>query len=152
MEKDFCKKCGKCCKQIYVDFDKKLLYFDGILPLKTDFAEMLIPIDEKDGITICKCKFLSNNLCTNKQKPKICLEFPSSPFAFIPDSCGFYGEIFIKKEAEKQKIRKLKEEIVHYESLLKITTNKRECQQYEKILKVLNSKVEKYSAYGSRDW
>ena len=152
MEKDFCLKCGECCKQIFVDFDNKLLYFDGIQTLEDNFAKMLVPIGKKDNLTICYCKYLKNKSCTNPEKPSICSIYPSSPFAFIPASCGYYGEIFIKKEAEKQKIRKLKEEIVHYEALLISTVNKREKLQYEKILKTLKNRVQKYSLYGSEDW
>ncbi len=152
MEKDFCKKCGDCCKQIFVDFDNKMLYFDGIQPLSEDFAQMLVPIGKKGNLSICYCKHLKDNKCTNHQKPAICNQYPSSPFAYIPSSCGFYGETFIKNEAEKQKIRKLKEEIIHYEALLNTTANKKEQQQYSRILKTLKARVDKYSIYGSEDW
>ena len=146
------KQCGKCCKQIFVDFEQKLLYFDGIQPLSDDFAEMLVPIGKKGKITICYCNFLKNNLCTNPHKPDICSIYPSSPFAYIPESCDFYGEIFLKNEAEKQKVRKMKEEIIHYEAVLKTAKTSKEKQQYVKILKTLTARVQKYSKYGSEDW
>ena len=152
MEKDFCKKCGECCKQIFVDFENKLLYFDGIQPLENDFADMLVPIGKKGNLAICYCKYLKNNSCTNHNRPNICSIYPSSPFAFIPACCGFYGETFMKNEAEKQKIRKIKEEIINYESLVNTATNKKEKQQYEKVIKALAIRVQKYSAYGSEDW
>ena len=30
MEKDYCNKCGACCRNIAVDFEKKILFRDGV--------------------------------------------------------------------------------------------------------------------------
>ena len=152
MEKNFCRKCGECCKHICVDFENKKLYFDGIQPLNDDFADMLVPIGKKENLTICYCKFLKNNTCSNNQKPVVCNTYPSSPFAYIPLNCGYSGEIFLKNEAEKQKIRKIKEDLIHYEALFKTTSDKHERQQYNKLIQTLYKKIQRFSEYGSEDW
>ena len=104
---------------------------DGIQPLDEDFFSQLLPVDI-DTIQDCneiyiqdvlniypeakffKCRYLvDQNLCTKLEKPQICEDFPSKPFAFIHDECGYCGDQFLKIEMQKQKIRKIKEEIVH---------------------------------------
>lgn len=150
MDKSLCNKCGKCCKNIAVDTAKKILYRNGIEPLTQELEDMLIPYDKKDSITLCKCKFLENNLCTNPSKPIQCIHFPSSPFAFIPDKCGYYGEIFFKKEKIKQKIRKLKEEILLYET--QIASNSSNKKELQHLIDRHKSSVNKYNIYGAADW
>lgn len=146
MEKDYCKKCGACCRNIAVDFGKMVMFRDGIQPLSNDFANMLEKRENRGDITICSCKFLKNNLCANPNKPKECVAYPSSPFAFLSDDCGYEGDIFLKHEHIKQKIRKLKEEILHYEALLT------EDKSVQKIIDRHNAFIEKYKMYGSYDW
>jgi hypothetical protein len=79
-----------------------------------------------------------------------CIKYPSHPLALIPDECNFYGEIFIKSEELKQKIRKYKEEIVFYESM--ITANPKEEMSYRKIITSLQRFVDKYLPFGSEEW
>ena len=110
---DFCNKCGACCNNIKADFNSKTLYWDGIMPLSEEFASMLIP--KQDGLYCCK--YLKNNTCTNENKPEICSKYPSSPFAELPEDCGYQGLVFMWNEKIKQKIRKLKEEIIHYNAI-----------------------------------
>ena len=146
MNKLFCNKCGECCKNIVIDFEKKILYRDGIEPLTQEFEKMLIPFDKKDNVTLCKCKFLENNLCTNSAKPTQCIIFPSSPFAFLPENCGYEGDVFIKLEKEKQKIRKLKEEIIYYNTMLE------KDKSVQRIIDRHQAFIDKYKMYGSHDW
>ena len=146
MNKDFCHKCGECCKNIPVDFDNRLICFDGIQPLTSEFEQMLIPVNKTKNITFCSCKYIENGLCTNLNKPKICIDYPSSPFAYLPDGCGFYGEIFIKQENIKQKIRKLKEEIIHYEALVS------KDKSVQKIIDHHQAIIDKYKPYGADNW
>ena len=94
MEKDYCKKCGKCCKNIAVDFEKMVMFRDGIQPLSNAFADILVKKEKRGNVTICSCKFLENNLCTSLNKPVECISYPSSPFAFLPEDCGYEGDIF----------------------------------------------------------
>ena len=146
MEKVYCNKCGKCCHRIAVDFSRNIIYRDGIQTLTPDFANILIKEEQKDNITFCTCKFLQNNLCTHPQKPEICKNYPSSPFAFLPDDCGYYGDIFIKHENFMQKIRKLKEEILHYETLI-LTASKNDAKQYTKIIEQHKKFIDRYKIY-----
>lgn len=142
MEKNYCNKCGECCKKIAVDFNKRIIYRDGIQPLSVEFEKLLQPVENKEGIVLCSCKYLINNLCTNPKKPQECIDYPNSPFAFLPDECGYYGLIFSKKESFMQKLRKLEEEIIHYEALINCSS-KDEAKQYQKI-------IEKHKAYLAR--
>lgn len=150
MEKDLCKKCGECCRKIAVDFERKIIYKDGVETLSEEFASMLEPVEKRENVTFCKCKFLEDNICTNSDKPEECINYPSSPFAFLPEECGYYGEIFLKNENIKQKIRKLKEEIIHYEA--EIITNKSEQNQLRKIIEKHQAFIDKYKIYGSENW
>ena len=152
MEKDYCKKCGNCCRKIKVDFAQRILYRDGIQTLTKDFESMLVPIYDNENITFCKCKYLEENLCTNSNKPAECREFPSSSFAFLPEECGYIGYIFLKSEQIKSRIRKMKEEIIHYEMILKKEKNKFENNNLKKIIQSHKAKIEKYKAFGSDDW
>lgn len=164
---DFCKKCGRCCRYIPADLGKKVLYRDGIKPLDDEFALLLNPADisniDRDyqaNVLKCfpnakfyTCSYLStDNLCTNSKKPQICMDFPSAPFAFTPDNCGYEGEIFLKNETAKQRIRRLKEEIINYETLIAVSSEKREKESFAKIIKFHQKFIDKYSAYGSNDW
>lgn len=164
---DFCKKCGRCCKYIPADLDKKIIYRDGVKPLDDEFSLLLNladlqDIDEnyKEIVQNCfpnaqfyTCRFLSEeNFCTNTQKPAICEEYPSAPLAFVPEDCGYEGEIFVKNEAFKQKIRRLKEEIINYESLIAVSSEKQEKESFAKIIKFHQKFINKYAPYGSEDW
>ena len=150
MNNNYCNKCGECCRRIVVDFNKDILYRDGIEPLTSEFKDMLILQENRDGVAICYCKYLKNNLCTNINKPPECLTYPSSPMAFIPENCGYDGDIFVKKEHLKQKIRKLKEEILDYEA--KISQNPKEKNQLQKIILRHQAFINKYKPYGSDEW
>ncbi len=146
MSGNFCNKCGDCCRRIPVDFEKRIIFFDGVQILTNEFEQMLYPVSKTKNITFCSCKYLENNLCVNSNKPKECANYPSSPFAYIPENCGFYGEIFSKSERFKQYIRKLKEEIIYCESLHSSDRNVQMTVEHNK------SVIDKYKIYGSEDW
>jgi len=161
---DFCKKCGCCCRLIPADAEKKLLFRNGIQDLPEDFSKMLSPapfVPDSEyvknisasypNVKFYTCKYLSaNNLCMNPSKPENCEQFPSLPFSLLPENCGYEGVIFLKNEKLKQKIRKIKEEIVHYEAL--IISDEKNKENYEKIIKSKKGIVAKYTQYGSLDW
>ena len=148
MTSDYCNKCGACCKYIKADLEAKVLYWDGVQPLSEDFEAMLLPLD--DGIYTCK--FLQDNLCTNSKKPDICVNYPSSPFVELPESCDYRGFIFMKREKVQQKIRRLKEEIIHYNALIATIHDKKEQNQYQKIIDSHQKQIDRYREYGSKDW
>ena len=152
MDKLFCIKCGECCRKIPVDFHKNLIYRDGIQPLTEEFKEMLSPVVKNGEITYCICKYLRENLCSNPNKPEICINYPSSPFAYLPDGCVQAGNVFIESEKIKQRVRKLKEEIIDYNILINTISNKFERNGLLKIIDRHKKFIEKYSEYGSNDW
>ena len=165
-----CKMCGLCCRLIPVDVENRKLLRDGVQPLDETFANQLLPVsyeqlqndnDEyiKNVLKIYpqaeffRCKYLvDDNLCTSLDKPEICVDFPIKPFAFIHDECGYVGEQFLKIEMQKQKIRKIKEEIIHYEALVATFNNKKDIESYLKIIHVHQRYIEKYTAWGALDW
>ena len=128
------------------------MYRDGKQSLSKEFASMLVTVNTTENITTCYCKYLEENNCTNPKKPQECIDYPSSAFAILPENCGYRGVIFLKMENIKRQVRKLKEEIIHYEALISSTNNKFEQNQLIKIIKSHNDKINRYSIYGSKDW
>ena len=149
MTNDFCNKCGTCCKNIKADFESKILYWDREEALTDDFAQMLEKTSEPN---VYSCKFLKDNLCTNPNKPEICKKYPSSPFVELPEECTYCGFIFMQKEKIKQQVRKLKEEIIHYDAIISTTQNKKEQNQLQKIAASRQKLIDKYKKYGSDNW
>ena len=149
MTENFCNKCGECCKNIEADFEAKVLYWDGKQLLTEEFADMLQKTEKHN---IYSCKFLENNLCTNENKPEICSNYPSSPFVNLPENCTCCGYIFMQKEKIKQQIRRLKEEIIHYDAIIVSINDKKEQNRLQKIITAKEKFIEKYKEYGSEDW
>lgn len=82
---------------------------------------------------------------------KPCCEIYSiNPLVDLPEECCCSGEIFLRREALKQKIRKYKEEIIHYEAL--ISSGYKDKNSYIKAIKNLQKFIEKYSVVGSDNW
>lgn len=152
MSENLCNKCGKCCSRIAVDFAQKVVYRDGIEPLDNDFATMLIPVDKRERITFCTCKFLKDNQCSNPLKPQSCQNFPQSAFAFLPEECGYEGIVFTKNEEIKQKIRKMKEDILDYSIKLELSQDKDEIRSLKRIIETNETFISKYNSYGAMDW
>ena len=71
-------------------------------------------------------------------------------FVFIPEDCDHYGTIFLKLEEVKQKVRKYKEEIIHYEAI--IASGSKEEKVYKKIIDSLNKFIDKYKTFGADNW
>lgn len=159
---NYCQTCGLCCKLIPVVEGKMARDglqhpLDSLIPLSLDEAEKInCDYVEKicslfDNVTFYSCKYLDNNLCTcYTNRPECCREFPSTPLALIPEECGYSGEIFIKNENLKQKIRRLKEEIIHYEAL--ISSNPNEAKNYLRIIDAHKRFINRYAEFGSADW
>ena len=152
MERDLCKKCGMCCSNIPVDFVNKVVYRDGVQRLSDELAILLIPYRKQGNITICKCKYLLNKLCTHPNKPLECQQFPSSAFAFLPEDCAYEGEIFIKHEEIKRKIRIIKEEIIDLKAEFVMTDNKQKKEELTSVIYEKEQEIEKYKQYGAKDW
>ena len=165
---NFCNNCGICCKLIPVKCANKILVRDGFQIPTEEFEKLLYPLTREEAGNIDKnyvekvleifpdarfysCNALSkDNLCTLENKPVFCKEYPCSPLAIIPEDCGYTGEIFMKNEELKRKIRKIKEEILDYEAL--ILTDSKNSESYKKIIENLERFIEKYSDFGANNW
>ena len=157
----YCKNCHKCCELI-PSLDNNILR-DGIQICETFFK----PIDiitaqninenyvkkvqnELGKVEYLTCTYLMNGVCANPRLPIQCIKFPQNPNAIVPDECIYLGKVFWENEKLKQKIRKIKEEITNYESL--ILSNKKEENSYRKIINNLQRQVDKYRIFGSDNW
>jgi hypothetical protein len=78
-------------------------------------------------------------------------KFPTSAWDKMPESCGFEGWLFKKREEIKQKIRKQKELLLLLEISLKTSTLD-ETEQITKKIKSIRNLIEVFADYGSADW
>ena len=157
---EFCKYCGLCCKIIPVKnrtIIKDGCRFDDLIPLSKDEAIGVNNGFVKDienilgKVELYRCKYISDdNICKNPNKSSDCSDYPSSGLSIIPEECCYIGEVFLKREALKQKVRKFKEEIIHYEAL--INSGDKESESYKKIMTSLQRFIDKYSIFGSENW
>ena len=163
-----CNGCGMCCRIIPVCQRNNVMVRDGLQPIDESFLSGLVrlPNDEAEKLNIeyvnkirdifpdavfYSCKYISeNNECTMEKKPSVCYSFPSSPLAIVPDECGSLGEVFMKNEELKRKIRMIKEEILDYETL--IDRGDKDSESYKKIIENLKRFITKYKEYGSENW
>jgi hypothetical protein len=165
---NFCDRCFECCKIIPVDFNRQAFLRNGLQPIDEDFMSMLSALSTEEAQNInenyvtmvqnifpeaefFKCSYLNEeNICTNEDRQEFCKSFPSHPLAIIPDECEYYGELFIKSEELKQKVRKYKEEIIYYEAM--IASGCKDEKNYQKIIHSLQRFIDKYIPFGSEEW
>ena len=163
-----CDCCGMCCKLIPVKNGDSVLVRDGFQLIEEDFQSFLCEISEYTArsinedyvekvksifsdIKFYSCKNLSaDNKCLSDKKPFFCERFPSSALAIVPDGCWYAGEIFIKNEQLKRKIRMIKEEILDYTTV--IENKDKDSESYKKIIENLNRFITKYKDFGSENW
>ena len=82
---------------------------------------------------------------------KICQTFPQTPWDKLPEGCKLEGWFFMIKEDIKQKVRKLKEELILLEVESKALIREGFKENSKQIDK-LKSEIEIYSQFGSQDW
>ncbi len=159
---NFCNQCGLCCKLIPA-YNGNIIR-DGIQPVE----DFYLPLDIYKALSINEvyvkkvqnlipdvefytCKYLNtDNQCLHPNMPESCRNFPNSAISLINDDCGYFGKIFLKHEALKQKIRKLKEEVIYYEA--QIASSPKEKNNYQKIISSHQNYIKKYKDFGSLDW
>lgn len=164
----FCNGCGMCCKVIPVKSEDNVLVRDGFQIIDEKFFNSLIRLDFAEALSInesyvkkvqelfpdvefYKCGHLSgDNKCSLDKKPIVCQNYPSTSLAIVPDECCYLGEIFIKNEQLKRKIRMIKEEILDYETLIEL--GDKDSASYKKIVENLTRFVKKYKDFGSEMW
>ena len=110
--------------------------------------------DFNEGVTFYHCKYLlDDNSCKNCTSETISKNFFGSPFAVIPpECCAFAGWLFLKREEEKQRIRKAKEELIDLAVLKTKIKNKETLERIESVEKKLNKTIDLYKKYGAEDW
>ena len=165
----YCKFCGMCCKLIPVKGEERILVRDGFQMPDDEFINSLKPLSDEEALNINEnyvktvqnmfedvkfysCKYLTaDNKCfIENNKPSFCKSFPSSPLALVPDECGYLGDIFIKNEELKRKIRMIKQDILDYKTLIEM--GDKDSKSYTKIIDNLSRFVKKYEDFGSNDW
>lgn len=179
---NLCKMCGLCCrvatttipypelKKMCENGDKGAVDFLSIFEpylsieeakkVSAETVENVINSLKLDGnynekdMTFYKCKYLDdNNLCTRyEDRLLLCKHFPASPWAIVPPGCGFEGWLFMKREEAKQKIRKVKEELLELQLLKKKTVSPEILLKISAVEKKMLNSVELYKKYGSENW
>lgn len=179
---NLCKMCGLCCrvatttipyselKKMCENGDKGAVDFLSIFEpypsiedakkVSAETVENVINSLKLDGnynekdMTFYKCKYLDdNNLCTRyEDRLLLCKHFPASPWAIVPPGCGFEGWLFMKREEAKQKIRKVKEELLELQLLKKKTVSPEILLKITAVEKKMLNSVELYKKYGSENW
>lgn len=164
----FCNGCGMCCKLIPVKSGDNVIVRDGFQTADEKFMQDLVPLSSDSArkindeyvkkvqelfplVKFYRCKYLSSeNKCMQENKPAVCENFPKTPLAIVPDECSCLGDVFMKNEELKRKIRMIKEEILDYESLIAI--GDKDSASYKKIIDNLKRFIVKYKDFGSEDW
>ncbi len=177
-----CKMCGKCCRVVTAPhpYSKLKEMADSGDEGAKDFLSIFVPYDSiekarevdseivdniirrlsedgkynEDDMTFYYCRYLQgNNLCGNyENRPILCRYFPSSPWAIVPPDCGFEGWLFLKREEDKQRIRRMKEELLELELLKKRTKDPSIIQKINAVEKKLQSNIDLFKKYGSQHW
>lgn len=111
-------------------------------------------IYDESKLTFYKCRYIQDdNLCGRyKNRLALCDNFPGTPWAVVPPGCGFEGWLFQQREEKKQQVRKLKENLLSLDVMLK------ECDNTEQMKRILDTKdklkhtISMYAKYGGNDW
>ena len=113
-----CRKCGACCRNIYVRHKNKIIQteeeFENIKKYDDYIFYKIVKVIGKDDFgLIFECtKFdKEKNLCTNhKNRPPICKNYPSEEiFSFgacLEDNCGYFFTPVISFEEVFKKVCK----------------------------------------------
>ncbi len=179
---NLCRLCGLCCRvattqypsekvvtmaekgdQGAIDFLSAFEPYNSIDEARQVSAETVDNIIQRlkedgnykeDQITFYRCRYLDdNNLCTRYQdRYTLCRHFPASPWAIVPPGCGYEGWLFTKREDIKQKIRKVKEELLELQLLKSKTKSADILIKISAVEKKMLHSIELYKKYGSENW
>ena len=178
---EYCLMCGRCCKmatsitsyaeikklrdegnQGAIDFLEIFEPFESIeeaRKIAPDIVDNVINhyIEDNrptDDLTFYTCKYLrDDNLCGRYEERKtLCRHFPASPWAIVPPGCGFEGWLFLKREEIKQKIRKVKEELIELQLLKTKVKDEATLEKIKAVEEKMHKSIDMYKKYGSEDW
>lgn len=177
-----CHMCGKCCRVVTTSipyprlvemakkFDRGARDFLSLfVPYESEEAARKVDAEivdniinrlkddgnyEKDKITFYGCKYLlDNNLCSRYEtRLELCRHCPSSPWVIVPPGCGFEGWLFWEREKIKQKVRRLKEELIELKLLRAKTPNPDIVKKIEIVEQKIQKNIDAYKKYGSQNW
>lgn len=177
-----CKMCGKCCRVVTtsIPYDELKRMAQNGDEGAIDFLSLFVPyesIDEAKKVdhevveniitrlsednnfdekstTFYYCRYLQDdNLCSNyENRPKLCRHCPSTPWAIVPPGCGFEGWLFWKREEDKQKIRRLKEELLELQLLRNRTSDAETLRKVSAVEQKIQKNIDLYKKYGSENW
>lgn len=177
---NLCLMCGKCCrvtalkltpKELFnlaekgdifaKEFLKNFIPYDSYKEAREIASETIdaIFLKNKNGksldenITLYHCKYLrGDKSCEKRDAGTICKNFSVYPWAIIPQGCEMAGMLFLKREEEKQHVRKAKEELLDLAVLKTKIKNKETLERIASVEKKLNRTIELYREYGADDW
>lgn len=179
---NLCNMCGNCCRiattetpykkllelkaegnQGAIDFLELFEPYKSIedakkvcAPIVNNVIKELKSIDnyKEDELTFYHCRFIGDdNLCSRYETRKtLCNHFPSSPWAVVPPGCGFEGWLFMKREETKQRIRKVKEELLELQLLKNKNLSTEMLAKIEAVEKKMHNSIELHKKHGSEFW
>lgn len=177
-----CKMCGKCCRVVTTStpYSKLKELADNGDEGAIDFLSIFVPyesieaakaVDEgvvnniinmlsmdgrynEEETSFYYCKYLrDDNMCSNyENRLTLCKHFPSTPWAIVPPGCGFEGWLFLKREEDKQRVRKAKEELLELQLLRKRTTNEETLKKISIVEQKLQKNIDYHKKHGSENW
>lgn len=176
-----CHMCGKCCRIVTTPkpYEELLKLQSEGDEGANDFLKIFVPypsieaarevdsgiVDNildnllengisDDNVTFYGCKYLlDNNMCSiYEERPLLCKHCPSTPWVIVPPGCGFEGWLYLKREEEKQKIRKSKEDLLELKLLKTKMTNPENLKKIEAVEHKIYTNIEKLKKYGSENW
>ena len=176
---ELCKMCGKCCRVVTTSIpyeELKASKEQGAVDFLSIFepyptvedarkvdagiVDNIIEGLKEDGnydennMTFYRCKYLQDdNLCGRYEtRLTLCKHFPASPWAIVPPGCGYEGWLFLKREEIKQKIRKVKEELIELQLLKTKVKDKETLEKIKAVEEKMHNSIATYKKYGSENW
>ena len=176
---ELCRMCGKCCrvvttttpyKELKASKEQGAIDFLSIFEpypsieaareVDAGIVDNIIEGLKEDGnydeknMTFYHCKYLQDdNLCGRyEDRLTLCKHFPSTPWAIVPPGCGYEGWLFLKREEIKQKIRKVKEELIELQLLKTKVKDEATLEKIKAVEEKMHNSINIYKKYGSEDW
>lgn len=92
-----CKKCGKCCNNVYsidMESEQEFKFMQLLFPA---YRRFYLKGKDEEGHLVFACKFVSEDgLCTVYEKrPRLCRNFPAKSLKYCAklfDGCGYKVE------------------------------------------------------------
>lgn len=177
-----CHMCGKCCRVVTtpktyeelcaardagdegaVDFLSLFEPYPSIAEARKvskETVDNIVNALKENGaydeskLTFYKCRYIQDdNLCARYQdRLQLCDNFPATPWAVVPPGCGFEGWLFQQREEKKQKVRKLKENLLSLDVMLSECDDEDQKKRVLETADKLKYTISMYECYGGNDW